>query len=206
MRSEIKKLKEMSENTMLSKSYRDAIKWALGELGESGESESKQKAKSDYPDEFEWIWAAKPEREGGNPKRQAFQKCKARIKEGATWRDLAEGVKRYRRYCDAKKITGSEKVQQMSTFFGTKESFKESWAYAADKQPANATGRKSAAEEYKEKLRSQQCDGGLGGAAGQPNGLGSNHDAGSIRQEVASSQRTAIDLEAEDWNDVSRPS
>lgn len=77
--------------------------------------------------------------------------------------------------------------------------------YAADKQSTNATGRKSAAEEYKEKLRSQQCDGGLGGSAGQPNGLGSNHDAGSVRQEVASSQRTAIDLEAEDWNDVSRP-
>lgn len=139
----------MSENTMLSKSYRDAIKWALGELGELSDlEEMEQKKKSnDYPSEFEWIWAAKPAREGGNPKKQAYQACNARIKDGHTWRDLAEGVKRYRKYCDAKKITGSDKVQQMATFFGTKESFKESWAYAEHQQSTNATSRKLTAEE-----------------------------------------------------------
>ena len=82
---------------------------------------------SDYPEEFEWLWSNKPNREGGNPKKQAYSACKARLKSGSTWREMAEGLRRYSEYCQAKNIINTAMVQQMSTFFGTKESFKESW-------------------------------------------------------------------------------
>lgn len=83
--------------------------------------------KNEYPNEFEWIWDNKPEREGGNPKKQAYSACKARLKSGATWREMAKGLNRYRAYCESKGIINTPMVQQMATFFGTKESFKELW-------------------------------------------------------------------------------
>lgn len=58
MRSEIKKLKEMSESTMISKSYRDAIKWALGELGDveqKKETDTKAKYSEDDHKLAEWM-------------------------------------------------------------------------------------------------------------------------------------------------------
>lgn len=87
----------------------------------------KSSLKNEYPNEFEWLWENKPEREGGNPKKQAYSACKARLKEGATWREMAKGLNRYRAYCESKGIINTPMVQQMATFFGTKESFKELW-------------------------------------------------------------------------------
>lgn len=80
-----------------------------------------------YPDEFEWIWKNKPERSGGNPKKSAYSKCKARIKQGATWRQLADGVVRYRKYQEAKGNIGTEYVMQMVRFFGSDEHYTQSW-------------------------------------------------------------------------------
>lgn len=71
---------------------------------------------------------------------------------------------------------------------------------------SNESGVKlSAAEQYKQQLRSQQCDGGAGRGNVSDSGLGQHHDAGCVRQQVASQDGTTIDLEAEAWRDVSRP-
>lgn len=87
----------------------------------------KPSVKKEYPEEFEWIWSNKPEREGANPKRKAYQACNARIKQGATWREMAEGMNRYKAYCQQTKIIGTRVVQQMATFFGPDEHFKNEW-------------------------------------------------------------------------------
>ena len=111
--------------------------------------------KSDYPKEFEWLWARKPNREGGNPKKQAYSACKARLKDGSTWNEMANGLIRYHKYCQAKGLINTPMVQQMATFFGTKESFKETWSYDETNQPAvNATGnrRLTAEEERNQEL------------------------------------------------------
>lgn len=94
---------------------------------EHGSSGDKPNAKKDYPEEFEWIWSNKPEREGANPKRKAYQACSARNKQGASWREMAEGMKRYKEYCEKSKIIGTRMVQQMATFFGPDEHFKNEW-------------------------------------------------------------------------------
>ncbi|WP_286237959.1 hypothetical protein [Neptuniibacter halophilus] len=96
-----------------------------------------------YPKEFEWIWKHKPEREGANPKRRALSACNARIKQGSTWRELAEGMMRYQQYCQAKGILNTEYVKQMASFFGPDEHFKNSWEinHAPQVNSAGLTGQ-----------------------------------------------------------------
>jgi len=80
-----------------------------------------------YPPEFEEIWKLKPKREGGNPKNQAYGAYKASLKRGATVEEIKAGVIRYKEYCDRKGLTNTDKVQQMRTFFGKGEGFREEW-------------------------------------------------------------------------------
>lgn len=89
---------------------------------------SPKNTKRSYPDEFEWIWANKPNREGSNPKQAALKACNARIKQGATWRELAAGVKRYHQFCETKGSLNTEYVMQMATFFGPDEHFRNEWS------------------------------------------------------------------------------
>lgn len=85
------------------------------------------KSKTDYCDEFEWIWKNKPARQGSNGKKSAYNACRARIKSGATWRELAEGVVRYAKHCKADGKLGTQYVMQMTTFFGPDEHYKNEW-------------------------------------------------------------------------------
>lgn len=105
-----------------------------GDVSPVSEQETAKAAKP-YPDEFEWIWNHKPERAGGNGKKSAYNACRARIKSGATWRELAEGVKRYAAHCKAEGKIGTPYVMQMTTFFGPDEHFRNEWKAAA--KPAN---------------------------------------------------------------------
>ncbi len=116
----------------------------------------KSASKFQYPDEFEWIWSNKPEREGANPKRKAFHAANARIKQGATWRELAEGMKRYTAFCSAKGWLNTGTVQQMATFFGPDEHFKEKFV-------VNVQGlrRESTPPDFDDKAWAQDLDGGL---------------------------------------------
>lgn len=95
-------------------------------------------AKPQYPGEFEWIWNHKPERAGGNGKKSAYNACRARIKAGATWRELAEGLKRYVAHCKSEGKLGTPYVMQMATFFGPDEHFRNEWLPASKPQQPTA--------------------------------------------------------------------
>lgn len=98
-----------------------------------------KKSASDYPKEFEWIWQNRPRREGSDPKRKAFQACRARIKQGATWRELAEGMKRYHRFCEAKGILNTEFTKTMAVFFGPDEHFRNDWSVHSTQQQSRSS-------------------------------------------------------------------
>ncbi|WP_136678631.1 hypothetical protein [Neptunomonas sp. XY-337] len=122
----------------------------------------------EYPKEFEWIWQQRPRREGSDPKRKAFQACNARIKQGATWRELAEGMKRYAAYCEAKSILNTEFVKTMASFFGPDEHYTNDWKVNHGQAPlaqrSTATGPKlstvdrqhAAASNYLARLHGQR--------------------------------------------------
>lgn len=82
----------------------------------------------DYPPEFERAWKDKPRREGGNSKKAAYKQWKARLRAGATVEDLTDGMERYRKFCEAKKIIGTDKVKMMATFWGPDEHYLEDYA------------------------------------------------------------------------------
>jgi len=82
-----------------------------------------KKSSHDYPMEFEWIWANRPRRAGTDSKTKAFSACNARLKEGITWREMAEGMKRYKAFCESKGNIDTTFTMQMKTFFGPDEHF-----------------------------------------------------------------------------------
>lgn len=90
----------------------------INTYGSSGDDPRVKKSPGGYPKEFEWIWENRPRRSGPDPKKKAFQACNARIKQGATWRELAEGMKRYAKHCDASGKLNTQFTMQMATFFG----------------------------------------------------------------------------------------
>jgi hypothetical protein len=102
------------------------------DIGASTDAPPK-KAPFVYPGEFEWIWSNRPPREGAESKRRAHQCCNARIKQGATWRELAEGMRRYYAYCKTKGNLHTEFVMQMGTFFGPDEHYKNTWGVTTSK-------------------------------------------------------------------------
>ena len=110
------------------------------------------KSKSDYPPEFEWIWSHKPERAGGNGKKSAYNACRARIKSGATWRELAEGLKRYHTHCTAEGKIGTPYVMQMATFFGSDEHYKNDWKIGATN--GRSTQQRNSGDEFIAALQS----------------------------------------------------
>lgn len=160
------------------------------------QSEIKPSKKNAYPDEFEWLWANKPDREGGNPKKQAYSACKARLKEGVTWREMAEGLNRYFKYCKATGILNTRMVQQMSTFFGTKESFKEQWSvnHAANKQ---GHAQQSRYDQSQSKLAEWAKQNGV-------DGMAMGVDDSNLRPEMDQGLRGSadIDLDSGDWETI----
>ncbi|WP_259556311.1 hypothetical protein [Vibrio harveyi] len=109
--------------------------------------------KSKYCEEFEFMWKERPRREGGDSKALAYKKCKAQIKKGATWRELAEGLRRYFSYCKAKNKLHTEFVMQMSTFFGPNDHFREEWIVRQEVKPEQ--DKVSPSEEFRQSLRGQ---------------------------------------------------
>ena len=126
---------------------------------------AKKSSKFEYPEEFDWIWENRPRREGTDPKRKALQACNARIKQGATWKELAQGMLRYKRFCETKGNINTSFVQQLSTFFGPDEHFKNSWEVThAESQPALAgpAGTAAARRGIAEQTRNLEDSGWAG--------------------------------------------
>lgn len=81
----------------------------------------------EYPEDFEKTWNVYPRRKNNNPKRKAFHAWNARIREGHTPVEIADGVKRYANYVKAEGIDGTNFVKQASTFFGPDKPFLDAW-------------------------------------------------------------------------------
>src|SRR5262249_1290270 len=78
-----------------------AIPYGIAPVSEGEVASQKPELKivrQEYPPEFEQVWNALPYREGGNSKKAAFKRCKARIREGATWGVLLAGARGYAAY------------------------------------------------------------------------------------------------------------
>ena len=105
---------------------------------DDGTQDSDSKKAKGYPAEFESLWQQYPKRSGSNPKRSAFKAWSARLKAGARIDDIAEGVKRYRKFIIATGKMHSQFVMQAATFFGPDERYLEDWT-----SPAVSAGRQN---------------------------------------------------------------
>lgn len=87
---------------------------------------------------FEKAWSAYPKRDGSNPK-AAAQKCwNARLKEGVTVEEMANGINRYRAYCAGKETIGTAFVMQAARFLGTNREYEAAWSAPAGLSSAPA--------------------------------------------------------------------
>ena len=120
-----------------------------------------------YSPLFEKMWALYPKRAGSNPKKAAWYALRQRLSEKLSPEDILEGVKRYRRFCDATGKTNTEMVMQASRFFGPGYEFENDWAIPQEARAPRtnedwmALGRKMGMEpksgeswsEFKDRLK-----------------------------------------------------
>jgi phage replication O-like protein O len=78
-------------------------------------------------DGFELAWTLYPKRAGGNSKKAAQAKWKARTRAGVAPDEILAGVERYANYVRATGKEGTEYVLQAATFFGPNDHWKEEW-------------------------------------------------------------------------------
>jgi hypothetical protein len=100
-------------------------------LGSSGDDPVLQTLPTGYPREFEATWLVYPPRTGGNPKKEAFQAWRARLRSGVPVEVLHAGVERYAAFMAAEGKLGSRFVMQGATFFGSGEHYLEPYTIAA---------------------------------------------------------------------------
>lgn len=78
-----------------------------------------------YPAPFETVWAAYPDREGGNPKKAAYRKWLATVRNGADPEELLEATRIYARRMEREGNVGGRFVKQARTFFGPDDYWRE---------------------------------------------------------------------------------
>lgn len=92
-----------------------------------------------YSPEFEELYAAYPKRDGDHGKKHAARSAERLFAEGLG-DELKQAVNRYRRYCEDKGITGTDKVKQMKTFMGCWEEWKPKIQLVPDPGPLPRVG------------------------------------------------------------------
>lgn len=88
------------------------------------------------PDEFRELRSIYPSRAGGQRWRDALAACKARIREGHSWREILDGARRYQAFIRETDREGTEYVLQAATFVGKNKGFLEPWNPPAKKRSA----------------------------------------------------------------------
>ena len=91
--------------------------------------ESQASPRDDLPEYFEEVWAAYPKRAGAS-KVDSLKQWKARIKAGATVKEILDGVWRYAAYVAASR-TEDRFIKQPQTFLGPGDHFKSDWTVGA---------------------------------------------------------------------------
>lgn len=88
---------------------------------------AKQANKAEYTSEFRLLWAMYPMRAGSNPKLAAFHALQARLKAGEAFDAIKAGVERYKAFCVATGIIGTNYVMQAARFFGPDREWGNEW-------------------------------------------------------------------------------
>jgi len=70
------------------------------------------------PDFLAQLRASYPKRSGGQGWGHVPKLIHRAVSAGASWQEILDGTKAYKRWCDLTGKTGSEFVKQASTFFG----------------------------------------------------------------------------------------
>ena len=78
----------------------------------------KENNRRKYPDQFEEVWSAYPDRKGSNSKGEAYRKYRARVNEGIEHQELLQSVINYKKECQLEDKTGTPYIKQTATFFG----------------------------------------------------------------------------------------
>lgn len=108
-----------------------------------------------HDEQFEQIRAAYPKRSGGERLRDARRAYEARLREGATFDMILDGVRRYAAFCEADGKIGTPYVQQLATFLGTNRGYLMPW----NPPPKLETAGERKAREAREALK-QWAQGG----------------------------------------------
>jgi hypothetical protein len=103
--------------------------------------------------QFEAIWSNRPRRSGSDPKEPARKAFMARLKAGVPLTALVEGAVRYKRYCAARGIEGTEYVMQMQSFYGP---LKRGWEEPWDIPPPTPNGRQRGSQSGPDPFTSQR--------------------------------------------------
>lgn len=98
--------------------------------------------------EFESLKALYPRRSGDQRWYDARQAINARLREGHTWEQILDGVRRYAAWCRATGKIDTETVRQAATFVGKGKGFLEPWTLPATKADTRLAGNLSAAAEF----------------------------------------------------------
>lgn len=85
------------------------------------------------PGEFASLKAKYPKRIGSQPWGKAEKAVNARLKDGATWQQLFDGLERYEKFCIATDKLRTPYVMQAATFFGPEKHYLEPWDIPATK-------------------------------------------------------------------------
>lgn len=100
-----------------------------------------EKAGKGYTEEFERVWLAYPSRVGQS-KADAFKAWVARLADGATVAEMAEGANRYAAYCEANH-TEPRFVKHAATFFGPDRHYLNDWTLPPPRPVAGFTSTSS---------------------------------------------------------------
>jgi hypothetical protein len=84
------------------------------------------------PAEFGELKTIFPKRAGDQPWPATLQACNARIREGHTWSEILDGVRRYAGFCEATGKIRTETVMQAKRFCGPSKPFLNDWTLAGN--------------------------------------------------------------------------
>lgn len=76
---------------------------------------------------------------------------------GATWEEILEGTRAYKRFCDATGKTGTELVKQARTFYGPQQLWSEDYS----PPPAKRTAKEQVLDQRWEALRARGVSAGF---------------------------------------------
>lgn len=99
----------------------------LSENPNTERARPKKSSKRDEPPEFSELRSLYPSRSGDQGWPQALKACHARLGEGWTWQQMADGARRYAEHIRGKGDEGSQYVKAAKTFFGPDRHFLTPW-------------------------------------------------------------------------------